>query len=74
MSRNDPIRVGIAGALGRMGGEVIKQAAQRSEFRLAALFEPNLESTLSPTPNTPSPYAMSSSTSLPAALRRSWRI
>jgi 4-hydroxy-tetrahydrodipicolinate reductase len=46
MSRNDPIRVGIAGALGRMGGEVIKQAAQRSEFRLAALFDrPECEGT-----------------------------
>ena len=39
MSRQGPVRIGIAGALGRMGGAVIKEVALRSDFTLAALFD-----------------------------------
>jgi 4-hydroxy-tetrahydrodipicolinate reductase len=46
MSRQRPIRIGVAGALGRMGGAVVKELAQRSEFTLAALFDrPECEGT-----------------------------
>jgi len=46
MARQGPIRIGVAGALGRMGGAVVEELAQQSEFTLAALFDrPECEGT-----------------------------